>query len=84
MSHLYLNEESDRYEENTCKNERKKLNILTPQLPIIAYSIRIENLDWCECQKEPLEVFCEKKCTLKFRKIYRENLYRRKHLLRKF
>ena len=80
MSHLYLNEESDHYEENTCKNERKKLNILTPQLPIIAYSIRIGNLDWCECQKQPLEVFCEKKCTLKFRKIYRKNLYQRKHL----
>ena len=42
MSHLYLNEERDDSEENTCKNEvfrstilhhRKKL-ILTSQLPI--------------------------------------------------
>ena len=43
MSHLYLIEESDHSEENTCKNEvfpstilyhRKELNIFTPQLPI--------------------------------------------------
>ena len=43
MSQLCLNEESDHSVENTCKNEifrftflhhRKKLNLLTPQLPI--------------------------------------------------
>ena len=43
MSHLYLNDESDDSEKNTCKNEvfrstilhhRKKLIILTSQLPI--------------------------------------------------
>ena len=43
MSHLHFNEESDYSEENTCKNGvfrstifyyRKKLNLLTPQLPI--------------------------------------------------
>ena len=43
MSNLYLNEESDYSEENTCENEvfrstvlhhTKKLNIFTPQMPI--------------------------------------------------
>ena len=43
MSHLYLNEENDNSEENKCKNEvfrctilrhRKKLNIITLQLPM--------------------------------------------------
>ena len=43
MEHLYINEESDYSEENTCENEvfrsavihhRKKLNIFTPQLVI--------------------------------------------------
>ena len=39
-SHLYFNEESDCFEQNTCKNgnlllrHRKKLNIFTPQLLI--------------------------------------------------
>ena len=30
----------------------------------------------CNSQKEPLEVFCEKKCPLKFCKIYRKHLCR--------
>ena len=43
MSHLHFNEESGNSEETICKNEvfcstinhyRKKLNILTPQMPI--------------------------------------------------
>ena len=43
MSHLYFNEESDCFKENTCDYEvfrsnilhdRKKLNILTLHLPI--------------------------------------------------
>ena len=27
--------------------------------------MRIENLDWSKCQKQPLEVFCEKKVFFK-------------------
>ena len=46
----------------------------------ITSSIRIGNLDWCKCQKRPLEVFCEKRCSLKFRKIHRKHLLLRKHL----
>ena len=82
MSHLYLNEESDHSEENTCKNEvfwssilhhRKKLNIRL-SCRYITCSIRIGNLDWYKCQEQPLGVFCEKKCSIKFRKIYRKHL----------
>ena len=38
MSHLYFNEESDYFKENTCENE---LNIFMPQLLI--YYIQYEN-----------------------------------------
>ena len=52
----------------------------------ITYSIRIENLDWSKSQKQPLEVFCEQKCSLKCRKIHRKLLCQRKDLwiLQKF
>ena len=92
MSILYFNEEGDYSEQNTFDNEvfrstilhhRKKLNIFTPQMPIyymITYSIRIGTVDWCKCQKQPLEVFCENRCSLKFRKIHRKHLCQRNHL----
>ena len=89
MSHLYLNEESDYSEENTCENKvfrcsifhhRKKLNIFTLQLPIFTYSIKIGNLSWCKCQKQPLVAFSETRCSLKFRKIHGKHLCQRKHL----
>ena len=85
-SHLYFNEESDYFEENTCENgslslcHRKKPNIFTPSCWFITHSIRIENLDWCKCQKPPLEVLCEKRCSLKCRKIHSKLLCRGKHL----
>ena len=75
---LFLNEESDHFEENACKNEvcrstvlyhRKKLNIRL-SCRFITYGIRIGYIDWCKCQKQPLEVFC-KNVFFKFRKIYR-------------
>ena len=40
--------------------------------------MRIENLDWSKCQKQPLEVFCEKMCSLKCRIIHRKLLCQRK------
>ena len=46
----------------------------------ITYSIRIENLDGSKCQKQPLEVFCEQRCSLKCRKIHRKLLCLRKQL----
>ena len=82
MGNLYLNKESYHSEENTSINEvlcstilhyRKKLNIHLSYW-FITYSIRIGNLDWWKCQKQPLEVFCEKKCSLKFCKICRKHL----------
>ena len=39
--------------------------------------MRIENLDWSKCQKQSLEVFCEKGCSLKCRKIHRKLLCQR-------
>ena len=42
--------------------------------------IKIGNLVWCKCQKHPLEVFREKRCSLKCRKLKRKLLYQRKHL----
>ena len=42
---------------------------------LLSYSIRIGNLDWYKCQKQPLKVFCEKRCSLKFCKIYRKHLW---------
>ena len=50
-----------------CTIER----IFTPYLHLsfrfIIYSTRIGNLYRGKCQKQPLEVFCEKRCSLKFR-----------------
>ena len=46
----------------------------------ITYTIRIENLYWSKSQKQPLEVFCEQRCSLKCRKIHRKLLCLRKHL----
>ena len=79
MSHLYFNEESDYSEENatevfhsTILRNRKKLNIFTPQLPYIIHSSRMGYLDWCKCQTQALDVFCEKRCSKKFLKIHRK------------
>ena len=65
MSHLYLNEESDHSEENTCENEvfccrilhhTNKLNILTPQLPI--YYVQYQNRkSWLEQMPVRKKVF---------------------------
>ena len=41
---------------------------------------RIENIHCCKCQKQPLEVFCKKRCSLKCHKIHRKLLCQRKHL----
>ena len=71
MLHLYFNEESHYSEENTCKNEvfnstilhqTKKLNYLRLSCRCISYN----------CQKQPLEVLCEKKCSEKLCKINRK------------
>ena len=40
--------------------------------------MRIENLDWNKYQQQPLEVFCEKWCSLKCRKIQTKLLCQRK------
>ena len=32
-------------------------------------SIRLGDFDWCQCQKQPLKVFCEKSSSLKFAKF---------------
>ena len=87
MSNLYFNEEGHYSEGNTCDNEvicslvlhyRKKLNILTPQMPV--YSIRIENLGWYKYQRQPLGVFFQKMLPLKFCKIYWKQLCQSKHM----
>ena len=59
VSYLYFNEESYYSEENvemkSLLHHRKKLNIFTSQLLIY----------WCKCQKQSLEVLCEKKVLFK-------------------
>ena len=80
MSHLYFNEESDYSEVNRWENEVLRSTILQARnwtysrlsYRCIRCSIKIGNLDWCKCQKQPLKVFCEKMCSLKFRKIHRK------------
>ena len=64
---------------STSLHHRKKLNIpLTCRF--ITYSIRIGNLDCCKFQKQPLKIFCEKRSSLKFRKVCTKRLWQRKHL----
>ena len=55
-------------------------HIHTSAAGFVTYNMRIENLDWSKCQKQPLEVFCEQRSSLKCRKIHRKLLCQRKHL----
>ena len=66
MLHLYFNEKSD-YSENEVFRSTIERNYTYSRLScrFITYSIRIGNLDWCKYQKQPLEVFCKKRCYLK-------------------
>ena len=41
----------------------------------ITYSIRMGNLGKCKCQKQPLEVFCEKSCLKNFAKFTGKHLF---------
>ena len=43
-------------------------------MTMITYSIRIQNLDWHKYQKQPLDVFCEKKYFLKIWQTSQETL----------
>ena len=55
-------------------------HIHTSAAGFVTYNMRIENLDWSKCQKQPLEVFCEQRSSLKCRKIHRKLLCQSKHL----
>ena len=37
--------------------------------------MRIKNLDWSKCQRQPLEVFREKGCSLKCHKLLPQSQY---------
>ena len=86
MSHLYVNGDSDYSEKNTSKNEAfcstRQRNLTYSRLScrFITYNVRIEHPDWRKCKKRPLEVFCEKRYSLKFRKIHKKHLCQRKHM----
>ena len=66
--HIYiLSEGSDYFGEHTCENEvfcftieRIKYIHASP-VDLLHTVFRIENLDLRKCQKQPLEVLCEKK-----------------------
>ena len=74
MSHLYFNEGSDYFGKTKSfappKKETKHVHVSAADLLHIVF--RIENLDSCKSQKEPLEVFCEKTRSLKCRKSSQE------------
>ena len=82
MSHLYFNEGSDYFGKTKSfappKKETKHVHVSAADLLHIVF--RIENLDSCKSQKEPLEVFCEKRRSLKCRKVHRKLLCQRKYL----
>ena len=78
----YFNEWSDYFGKMKSfappKKETKHVHVSTADLLHIVF--RIENLDSCKYQNEPLEVFCEKRRSLKCRKVHRKLLCQRKYL----
>ena len=66
---------SDYSEENTCENEvfcftiERNWTYSRLSYRFITHSIRLGDFDWCQCQKQPLKVFCEKSSSLKFAKF---------------
>ena len=83
---LYFNKESDYFKENAFENEvfcstiERNKTYSHLSCWFIRYSMRIENLDWSKCQKQPLQVFWKKRYSLKCPKIHRKLLCQRKHL----
>ena len=51
-------------------------HIHTSAAGFVTYNMRIENLDWSKCQKQPLEVFCEKRWSLNVAKFTRNSCAR--------
>ena len=66
MSHLYLNKGSVEMHAKIksftppFSNIEKNETYSSLASRFITYNIRIGNIDWCKCQKQPLEVFREK------------------------
>ena len=55
-------------------DHRKKLKYSRLSSQFITYSIRIRTLDWCKCQKQPLEGFCGNDFLKNFAKLTEKHL----------
>ena len=54
-------------------HHRKKQTYSRLSYRFILYSIRMGDFYWCKCQKQPLQVFCEKMFSLNFTKLTRNS-----------
>ena len=86
MSHLYFNEGSDYFGKMKSFTPPFAKHVHVSVADLLHTVFRIENLNSHKSQKQPLEVFCEKKCSLKYHKVHRKLLCQRKYLriLQKF
>ena len=69
MSHLYFNEGSDYFGKMKSFTPPFAKHVHVSVADLLHTVFRIENLNSHKSQKQPLEVFCEKKCSLNVTKF---------------